>query len=222
MAAEKNKLRALLFSLVLGFGIVGGLFAQDDFLPDSAKLAIAEGNEAFADGKYKQARNAYRMVIQVSPNHLPALVNLGLTEFYLGNHADAEKLLKQAVQQRIETAPAWLILGLIYLDQNKLDAALAALTQATYHDPKNARAHNFLGVVVGRLGWLEAAEAELRKAIELDEKYADANYNLALFYLDRKSPAIELARRHYRRALELGAEKDPEVEKMLSNSEPSR
>lgn len=199
-------------------GMAGTLFAQEEYLPDSAKLAISQGNEAFADGDYRKAREAYETVLKISPRYLLAQVNLGMTQFYLGDRGAAEKLLKQAVQQRIETAPAWLILGLIYLDQNKLDAALAALSQATLYDPKNARAHNYLGVVVGRLGWLDAAEAELRKAIELDEKYADANYNLALFYLDRKKPAVELARRHYLRALELGAEKDAEIEKMLSNS----
>ena len=35
-----------------------------------------------------------------------------------------------------------------------------------------------------------------RKAIELDETYAEAHYNLAVLYLERQPPAIELARRH--------------------------
>lgn len=211
---------------MVGCAALSSLRAQnlptEEYLPESAKLAIGQGNEAFEDKNYAKARDAYGMVLKVSPTYLLALVNLGMTEFYLGNPKEAEKLLRKAVQQRMETAPAWLILGLIYLDENRLDGALAALTQATFYDPKNARARNYLGVVVGRLGWLDAAESELRKAVELDENYADANFNLAMFYLDRRTPAIELARRHYRRAIELGAEKDPEVEKMLSNPPVSR
>ena len=213
----------MIFGL-LGLSSLGSAqnLPPEEYLPESAKLAIAKGNEAFADRNYRAARESYALVLKVSPRYLLALVNLGMTEFYLGNLEEAEKLLKQAVQQRLETSQAWLILGLIYLDQNRLDAALAALTQATLHDPQNPRAHNFLGVVVGRLGWLDAAEVELRRAIELDPKYADANFNLAMFYLDRRTPAIELARRHYRLAIELGAEKDPEIEKMLSNPPVSR
>ena len=45
--------------------------------------------------------------------------------------------------------------------------------------------------------------------------YADAHFNLALMYLDRKPPALELARRHYEKAVSLGAEKDEVVEEKL-------
>ena len=70
-------------------------------------------------------------------------------------------------------------------------------------------------MVVRSLGWLDAAEAELQRAIELKPDYANAHFNLALMYLDRKPPARELARRHYERALALGAEKDDIVEEKL-------
>ena len=41
-------------------------------------------------------------------------------------------------------------------------------------------------------------------------------YNLAVFYLEEKPPAIELARRHYQKAIQLGVEKNPEMEKLFS------
>jgi Tfp pilus assembly protein PilF len=58
----------------------------------------------------------------------------------------------------------------------------------------------------------------MRKAIELDPEYAEAHFNLAVFYLQRSPPAVELARRHYERALELGAAPDPDVERSLGDS----
>jgi Flp pilus assembly protein TadD len=149
------------------------------------------------------------------------LVNLGLVEFSSGDSAKAEKLLKQAVALRIETAPAWLTLGMIYMDQNRFPEALAALSQATLLDPQNPRARNFLGVVIGREGWIDGAQQELRRAVELDPSYADAHYNLAAFYLQEKPPAIELAKRHYFKAIELGVEKDPSMEKLF-NSAPTK
>jgi Flp pilus assembly protein TadD len=122
----------------------------------------------------------------------------------------------------METAPAWLTLGMIYMDQNRFREALAALSQATLLDPKNPRARNFLGVVIGREGWIDGAQQELRRAVELNPAYADAHYNLAVFYLQEKPTAIELAKRHYFKAIELGVEKDPSMEKLFrsTNSNP--
>ena len=55
----------------------------------------------------------------------------------------------------------------------------------------------------------------MRKAISLEPEYAEAHFNLAVFYLQRNPPAVELARRHYQRALDLGAAPDPDVAKQL-------
>jgi tetratricopeptide (TPR) repeat protein len=104
-------------------------------------------------------------------------------------------------------------------EQGKLDAAHAHLAQAVLYAPKNAQAHQFFGVVLGRKGWYAPGEEELRRAVELDEKSADSHYNLAVLYLQRDPPAVELARRHYQRALELGAKADPELAKKFDAAE---
>jgi len=76
----------------------------------------------------------------------------------------------------------------------------------------------YLGVLMRKRGWLDAAEDELRKAVELDATYAEAQFNLAIIYTERTPPALELARRHYYRALALGAAADPDLEKLLKRS----
>jgi len=190
-----------------------------EFVPVAARLAAADGNAAFAKKDYAQAKKSYRQVLTLVPDNLVGLVNLGVAEFFTGDFGAAEEVLKKAVRIRMETPAAWQTLGMIYMDQDRLDEALAALSQAVLLDPRNARSRNFLGVVVGKKGWIDGAQSELRKAVELDPTYADAQYNLAVFYLQGKPPSLELARRHYYRAIELGAEKDPDLEKTL-NSKP--
>jgi Tfp pilus assembly protein PilF len=59
------------------------------------------------------------------------------------------------------------------------------------------------------------AEKEFLKAIEIDDTFADAHFNLALVYATEKPPSLEMARRHYKRALELGIPPDPRLEKLL-------
>ena len=185
------------------------------YVPEVAREAAGEGNAAFARRDLERARRAYSKVLELAPDNLLGLVNLGVVEYSLKKLDEAEAHLKRAVQIKLDAAPAWLTLGIIYMDQNRLDEALAALAQATLYDPRNARGRNYLGVVIGRKGWIDGAQAELRKAVEIDPNYSDAHFNLAVFYLEGKPPSIELARRHYYRALELGAEADPEIEKTL-------
>lgn len=174
-----------------------------------------EGIEAFQRGNYAGAKEAYRRVLKVDPDNLPALVNLGVTEYRLGQYDEAERLLKSSLRLKPDNATAWLNLGILYLDRDETMQALAAIAQAVVHAPTDPVARNYLGVAAGRNGWFDAAESELRRAVELRPEYADAHFNLAVFCLERDPPAVELARRHYQRARELGAEPDPLIEQAI-------
>ena len=174
-----------------------------------------EGIAAFQKGNFEGAREAYLRVLNIEPNNLPALVNLGTVEYRLGNFDESERLLRRSLQIKADNPTAWLNLGILYLDRKEFMRALAAVAQAVVYAPKDPVARNYLGVAAGRNRWFDAAESELRRAIELDPGYADAHFNLAVFCLERVPPAKELARRHYHRALELGAEPDKLIEEAL-------
>ena len=149
---------------------------------------------------------------------MTALVNLGAVEFRMEDYDASELHLNRAVRLNPDAGAAWVTLGVLYLEIGRLDDALAALTRAVVLEPRDWRAHNYLGVAAGRKGWLYGAEQELGKAIELNPNAAEPNFNLALIHLQRSPPTIELARRHYREALRLGAVPDPLVEKKLEES----
>lgn len=174
-----------------------------------------EGIEAFQSGNFEGAREAYQRVLRIEPNNLPALVNLGATEYRLGNSAEAERLLRRSLQIKPDNPTAWLNLGIVYLERDEPMRSLAAIAQAVVHAPDDPVARNYLGVAAGRNRWFDAAEAELRRAVELQPDYADAHFNLAVFCLERNPPAVELARRHYRKARELGAAPDPLIERAI-------
>lgn len=195
------------------------LAQEKKFVPRQLAEALAEGNAAFVAKDYPAARSAYQQALAIEPENLIALVNLGMAEFQAGDNAKALELLEKAVRLRLETPPAWLTLGMIHMDADRFPEALAALSQAALQDPRNPRVRNFLGVVIGRQGWIDGAQQELRRAVELDPAYADAHYNLAAFYLEEKPPAVELAKRHYYKAIELGVEKDSAMEKVFQFSQ---
>ena len=177
-----------------------------------AKKAMVE----MAKGDLAGAKRDFQKVLALAPDNVATTINLGLVAYRQKQYAEAESLLKKAVRAQPEAGLGWLVLGVIFYDQEKLDAALAALAQAALLEPKNATVHQYLGVTVGKKGWLSGAEDELRKAIEIEPGYAEAHFNLAVFYLQRAPPSVELARRHYQKALDLGAAPDADVAKSLA------
>jgi Flp pilus assembly protein TadD len=189
--------------------------AQPPVATETLHRMGVDGLQAFRRGNYAGAREAYRRVLKVDPDNLPALVNLGVTEYRLGQYEEAERLLQSSLRLKPDHATAWLNLGILYLDRDQTMSALAALAQAVVHAPSDPVARNYLGVAAGRNGWFDAAESELRRAVELRPEYADAHFNLAVFCLERNPPAVELARRHYRRARDLGAAPDALIEQAV-------
>lgn len=179
---------------------------------------VSSALSAFGRSDWKNAKAGFEEWLKVRPDDPAATANLGITEYHLGNKPRALELLRKAVRLAPEAAPAWLVLGMIHYEKEELDAALAALSQAVLYEPGNAQAHNFLGVTIGLKGWRDGAEQELQKAVELDPNYGDAHFNLAVFYLERNPPAIELARRHYEKARDLGQSADALVEKRLNEA----
>lgn len=170
---------------------------------------------SFRKGELTAAREEFERALKLAPNNAAILVNLGLIDYRERKFPEAEARLKTIVRNEPETALAWLLLGIVYYDQEKLDHALAALAQAVVLAPKDPRTHHYLGVTIGRKGWYSGAEEEMRKAIELQPGYTEAHFNLAVFYLQRNPPAVELARRHYQKALDLGAAPDAEVARLI-------
>lgn len=184
-------------------------------IPLTVRQSLEAGNAAFEAGRYAEARGHYAQARSVLPDQVLLLVNSGLAAFYDNDPAEAEALLQRALDGDREVPAAWQALGLIYLDSQRFEEAMASFAQVIIREPRNSRARNYLGVAVGQLGWFDGAEAEFRRALEIDPRYADAHFNLAYFALQRRRPAVELARRHYREAVTLGAARDPELEKML-------
>jgi Flp pilus assembly protein TadD len=178
----------------------------------------AQAGKAFSSGNLPLAEQLYGQALSLSPSSPRLLVNLAAVKTRQGKTAESVELTRKALSCDWQNPQAWLLLGMNALESGKDDEAFADLMQATLRDNANPRSHNYLGIAAGRKGWNEVSEKELRRAVELDPDYADANFNLAVFYLGRTPPLIEMVRRHYQRALDLGAPHDAALEARLSKA----
>ncbi len=162
------------------------------------------------------ACEAWRETLAADPQNAAAHSNMGKAQYQLREFAAAAESLEKAVALRGNLADTWITLGLCYQELKAPMRAVSCLTRAVHESPADPTAHNALGIVLKKLGWTSAAEAELQKAIDLEPKFADAHFNIAAIYLERRPPALELARRHYEVARTMGARPDETMEAQLA------
>jgi len=184
-------------------------------VPSELTPLAREAKQNFEQGKFRAAEKQYQEILTKAPNNLYSLSNLGVVYFRTGKLKAAEVTLKKAVTVAPKDEFAHTTLGIVYYRQAKFDDALNELTKSLAINPKSASAHNYLGITASQKGWQEAAEKEMLEAITSNPDYADAHFNLAVVYATANPPSKELAKKHYAKATQLGAEPDASLEKLL-------
>ncbi len=181
---------------------------------DNTVLA-ADAKRLFASGDINGAAAKYELILQTEPKNLFALSNLGVIRFRQDKIDEAAANLSAALAIDPQDAFSLSVLGIVQYRQGKFDDAVSSLTRAISLAPTNFETHNYLGITYSQKGYQEAAEKELLKALELKPDYGDAHFNLAVVYASQNPPSVELARKHYKTAIEMGVPKDAELEKLL-------
>ncbi len=174
---------------------------------------------AFAEGDWQEANHVYQKILQREPDNPLILANLGAVEYQLDDLRACCHYLERALALKGDLVASREMLGMAYHRREKPLRAVSALSRAVADQPESARTHNQLAVVLQSMGWFDGAEKSLRQAIQLDPEFRDAHFNLALVYMERQPPSVELAKRHYQRARLLGVPKDAELERQLGLEE---
>lgn len=176
---------------------------------------------AMQENDWLSARRAWNEVVRLDPANAGAWSNLGKVEHQLGELKTAAEHLEKAVALKPALSDSWVTLGLVYMELAAPMRAVSCLTRAVHENPADPQPRNALAIILKKVGWTAAAESELQKAIDLEPKFAEAHFNLAVMYLERRPPALEMARRHYSAARQLGSEPDTVIEEQLSGKDPA-
>ena len=179
------------------------------------KECLAKAKDEFDRQDYLQSENTFREALKISPDDYFALSNIGVVEFQLGKMTEAEEYLKRASAKGTDSSFALTTLGIVHYRQQRLDEAQKVLRKAVSINAQDFTAHNYLGIVLAASGDGKAGEGEIMKAIEINPQYADAHFNLAVIYATGKPPAKMMAKKHYAKAIELGAPPDPSLERLV-------
>ncbi len=179
---------------------------------------ITEARDQFVKGNFAEAENLYQKFVELQPNSVVALANLGVAQFRQGKLTAAQLALEKAIAVDPKDAFSLTTLGAVMIEQSRIEDAIGYLERANESQADDPITLNYLGVASSQLGQFGKAEQSLRRAITVNPEYAEAHFNLAVIYATAKPPSIALAKRHYEKALELGSTPDQRLAAMLQAS----
>jgi Flp pilus assembly protein TadD len=190
-------------------------------LPPEVVALINEARDQFVRGNFSGAEKLYQQFLDLQPDNVVALANLGVSQFRQGKLTAAQLALEKAIKVSPDDAFSLTTLGAVMIEQNRIDDAIAYLERANSSVTDDPITLNYLGVASSQIGQFGKAEQALRRAVTVKPDYAEAHFNLAVIYATAKPPSIALAKRHYEKALELGAGPDKRLAAMLKDDSGS-
>lgn len=140
--------------------------------------ALALGGEFYQRGRFKEAANVCRQIIQHNPNVADAHNILGVSLCGLGKTKEGIASIKRAIKLAPKVASFHANLGEIYRTSGKLADGIIALNEAIRLNPRNAQAHNNLGIIRYERKEYDEAVACYRQALAINPKFAEALNNL--------------------------------------------
>ena len=184
-------------------------------LSTELKAYANAAEEHFKAGDFAAAEQEFRKILLVERQNIYALCNLGVCQLRIGKNEEAAETLMRAQAYNFDLEFPHYVRGVALLRQSRLDEAAEELEDALKINDKNAAAWHTLGLIAIKRSQREVAKAHFLKAVDLDATCAEAHFNLAVIYATSVPEQRELARKHYRAAINSGAARDTGLDKLL-------
>ncbi len=159
--------------------------------------AFAIGLQHLQAGRFDEAEDICRKILELQPEEANCLHLMGLVAFRRGQPERAVELLRQALIYKPGDAEAHAQLGAALHNSGDVEQARAHLEKSLELDPRQPETHRNLGTILRLQGQLDEAAKHHRQAIALDPGYLDAHSALGVVLIeqDRGEEAIEVFRR---------------------------
>jgi len=138
-----------------------------------------EGMKALEDGRYEDAAQAFRKVIEADPKDYFAHFNLAMSYTFLRKDAEAVEEYRKTLELKPGLYEAQLNAGIVLLRQKNPAEALPLLQDASAQKPQEFRPRYYLAESQLQSGEFAKAGESYKLAIALDGKSADAQLGMA-------------------------------------------
>ena len=143
-----------------------------------------EASALHQQGKFAEAERLYGDVLRQQPNHLDALLRLGVIAAQTGRAERAVELFRGAVKLNGRIAAVHRNLGLALFELKRFKEAMASFEKAIALKPDYAECHNSRGLTLRELKRSAEALVAYDKAIALKPDFAEAHFNRGLALQD--------------------------------------
>ena len=151
---------------------------QDINLKEAFKLAVANHGQ----NKIKEAQILYNKILEVNPNHSPALNNLGVIFKNLGEIEKAKDCYKKAIEVDPNDADTNYNLGVIFQELGEYQKAKGCYEKVIEIKPDYINALNNLSVIFKNMREYQKAKDCLKRITQLNPKNTKAHNNLGIIF----------------------------------------
>jgi tetratricopeptide (TPR) repeat protein len=170
--------------------VPGTVDAKAAGLPEAAKDLYKQAMDSAKSGDAKKAIGELEKALQIYPNFMAALNQLGVQYMEIKDWDKASEPLRKAIGISPEAFHPHLNYGIVLLQLKKYRDAAAELNTAVQKDSSSGTAQFYLGRAMVSLGNYDAAENALRQAISIGgEETVEAHRYLGAVYIEKHDSA---------------------------------
>lgn len=183
--------------------------------PDELAAYSTAAQRQFNSQRFEEAESNYDKILRLDPLNFGARCNMAVSQVRQGKLDAAITNLKKVLAYNYDNDFPHYLLGTIYLRQSKISDATDSINTALKIKGDNGDGHFALGLIQLKQKRFKEAEKEFLLTVQYDPQNADAHYNLAILYATMEDSKKDSARSHYRKAIELGAKPDNNLDRLL-------
>lgn len=174
------------FNLALTQIKLGHEKEANEMLNAALRAYISAGGAHFTAGRFKEAEEAFRGMLQIDPEYIPGLLRLGLVYNAMGRHEEAALNIRRVIARQPKNGLAHEILAEALYGGQKFEEAAASAEHALKLTPGSPEAHHAAGLARASLGQRDAALTHVARLEQL--KRTDLAQQL-LDFINKKAPA---------------------------------
>jgi tetratricopeptide (TPR) repeat protein len=143
-------------------------------IDETFKIAVTNHSK----NNLKEALTLYNKILEINPNHLPSLNNVGVILTDLKEYQKAKACYEKAIEINPNYAEAHSNLGTVFLDLEEYPKAKACYEKAIEINPTYVEAHYNLGNIFKKLKEYQKAKACYEKVIKINPNHIGSHNNL--------------------------------------------
>ncbi len=152
-------------------------------IKDTLKEDLREGNKLFNEKKYEEAVEAYKKIVEESPDTYIVYINIGNCYFQMEKYDQAEEYYKKVLEKDPKNQEAMLLIGNCYSNRGDEKKALEWYNKIEFEKIDDPTVLFNIGSNFYTQSKFEEALKYYKKAVEIQENFLDAIYQLGLTYL---------------------------------------